>query len=213
MKSLCSTTRTKRTFFVHPLAVVESNNIGPRTRVWPFTHVMKQVRVGSDCNIGEHVFLENGAVLGDNVTVKNGVSIWAGVTIEDNVFLGPNSVFTNDRNPRAYVKKPVGELTPTRIRSNATIGANATVLCGVTIGKYAFIGAGAVVIRSVPDFGLAVGNPSSQIGWMCICAKRLPLPAVADAGAVCACKCCNRSYVKTPTGLRYMQNERAKDEH
>lgn len=181
-------------FFAHPQALVETGDVGPNTRIWAFAHVMAGVRVGANCNIGDHAFLETGAVLGDNVTVKNGVAIWDRVSIEDNVFLGPNCVLTNDRNPRAYLKKSGAGLSPTLIRANATLGANCTVVCGVTIGRYAFIGAGAVVIRSVPDYALLVGNPARQIGWMCICAERLPLAASAPAGSQVDCRHCGRSF-------------------
>src|SRR6266404_6821610 len=159
-----STIAATQTFLVHPQALVESQDIGPRTRIWAFAHVMTGARVGSDCNICDHAFIETGAVLGNNVTVKNGVAIWEGITIEDNVFLGPNCVLTNDLNPRAYIKKIGTGLRTTLIRANATIGANATILCGLSVGQYAFIGAGAVVIRPVPDFGLMIGNPARQIG-------------------------------------------------
>lgn len=164
-------------YFVHSHALVESNDIGENTRVWAFAHVMSGARVGAGCNIGDHAYIESGCVLGNNVTVKNGVAIWDGLTVEDNVFLGPNCVFTNDYNPRAYIKKTGESLLRTVIHANATIGANATVLCGLEIGRYAFVGAGTVILRSVPDFALMVGNPARQIGWMCICAHRLPFPA------------------------------------
>ncbi len=188
-------------FFVHPRALVESTTIGPRTRVWAFAHVMKGARIGADCNIGDHAFVESDVVLGNNVTVKNGVAVWSGLEVEDNVFLGPNCVFTNDPNPRAYIKKGPDSLVSTRIRSNATVGANATLLCGITIGRYAFIGAGAVVIRSLPDYALVVGNPSRQIGWICQCAHRLPLEAAAPIGTTTACPRCQRSYRCGPEGL------------
>ncbi len=186
----------KRSFFVHPLALVDSDQVGDRTRVWAFAHVMTGAQVGADCNIGEHVFIETGARVGNNVTVKNGVSVWAQVTVEDNVFLGPHCVLTNDPNPRAYIKKPPETMHPTLIRANSTVGANATVLCGITVGRYAFIGAGAVVIRSLPDFALVVGNPARQIGWMCVCAHRLPLPVV-PAEAHCVCPRCGRGFTAT----------------
>lgn len=180
-----------RSYVAHPQALVESDQIGEGTRVWAFAHVMKDARIGRHCNIGEHCYIEQGVTLGDNVTVKNGVNVWAGVTIEDNVFLGPNCVLTNDPNPRAYIKKSGDSLVETVIRSNASIGANATIICGITIGQYAFIGAGAVVIRSVPDFALVVGNPARQIGWMCICAERIPMTAAKD---VLSCSNCQRDY-------------------
>jgi len=185
----------KGAYFAHPLALVESERIGERTRIWPFAHVMSGAEVGSDCNVGEHAFIETGAVLGNNVTVKNGVSIWSGITIEDNVFLGPDCVLTNDPNPRAYIKKPADALGRTLIRAYSTVGANATILCGITVGRYAFIGAGAVVVRSVPDFALVVGNPARRIGWMCVCARKLPLPAAPAAGERCSCLQCGRRFV------------------
>jgi len=187
-----------RAYMVHPLALVESDEIGEDTRIWAFAHVMKDARIGRGCNIGEQCYIEQGVTLGNNVTVKNGVDVWTGVTIEDNVFLGPNCVLTNDPNPRAYIKKSADSLVETLIRSNATIGANATIVCGVVIGRYAFIGAGAVVIRSVPDFALVVGNPARQIGWMCVCAQRIPMIAVDD---VLSCPHCQCDYRRGKSGL------------
>jgi acetyltransferase-like isoleucine patch superfamily enzyme len=187
--------------YAHPQALVESTDIGPGTRIWAFAHVMQGARIGSYCNIGDHAFIESGAIVGNQVTVKNGVAIWGRVTIEDNVFLAPNCVFTNDPNPRSYIKKPMKELTPTLVRENTTIGANATIVCGVTIGRYAFVGAGSVVLRSLPDHALVVGNPSRQIGWMCVCAEKLPLAAGAPIGFCATCSRCRRSFVRTPDGL------------
>lgn len=191
-------TQSIASFFVHPLALVDSVEIGDRTRVWAFAHVMAGAMVGTDCNIGEHAFIEAGARIGNNVTVKNGVAIWAQITVEDNVFLGPQCVLTNDPNPRAYIKKDADALLPTTIRANATIGANATILCGITIGRYAFVAAGTVVIRSIPDYALVVGNPARQIGWMCVCAHRLPL-SVPDSEIRCAH--CGRMFRTTNGGL------------
>jgi len=188
-------------FFVHPHALVETTEIGSKTRVWAFAHVMAGARIGRDCNICDHTFVETGAVLGNNVTVKNGVAIWAGVTIEDNVFLGPNCILTNDPRPRAAIKKGPAELVSTLVCANATIGANATVLCGITIGRYAFIGAGAVVLESVPDFALIVGNPGRQIGWMCVCAHRLPLEVDAPLGSASTCAHCQRDFLLTAIGV------------
>jgi UDP-2-acetamido-3-amino-2,3-dideoxy-glucuronate N-acetyltransferase len=184
---------SKQNFFAHSHAVVESNDIGTGTRIWAFAHVMRGARIGAQCNICDHVFVESGAVLGDNVTVKNGVAIWDRVIIEDNVFLGPNCVLTNDLNPRAYIKKSGDSLASTIIRANATIGANATIVCGVTIGRYAFIGAGAVVIRSVPDFAMVVGNPARQIAWMCVCAEKLTVATSQDSTLICSA--CSRSFL------------------
>lgn len=164
----------ERTVFIHEQALVESDDVGPRTRVWAFAHVMPGARIGADCNICDHVFVESGAVVGDRVTVKNCVLIWAGVTVEDDVFLGPNAVFCNDPNPRAAFKKRPEELQSTLVRRGATIGANATVLPGLTIGECAFVGAGAVVTGDVPAHALLAGNPARRVGWMCACGRKLP---------------------------------------
>lgn len=194
-------TAAAKQYFAHPQALVESEDIGRGTRIWAFAHVLPGVRIGADCNICDHSFIETGAVLGNNVTVKNGVAIWQGVTVEDNVFLGPNCVLTNDPNPRAYIKKSSGALAATLIRANATVGANATILCGLTVGQYAFIGAGAVVLRAVPDFGLVLGNPARQAGWMCRCATRLPLQAPSDLSALTTCPRCHTQFRVTAAGL------------
>ena len=165
------------TVSVHPTAVCESESIGEGTCVWAFAHVMKGAVIGRDCNICDHAFVEGGARLGDGVTVKNQVMIWEGVTIEDYVFLGPGMIFTNDHYPRSPRMAAVAEhyrinknwLLPTIVRRGATIGAGAIILCGVTIGQYAIIGAGAVVTRDVPAHRLVVGNPARIAGRACIC--------------------------------------------
>jgi UDP-2-acetamido-3-amino-2,3-dideoxy-glucuronate N-acetyltransferase len=167
--------------FVHSHALCETDDVGPGTRVWAFTHLLPGARVGANCNICDSVYIEGGAVVGDGVTVKNGVQIWDLVTVEDDVFLGPNMVFTNDLDPRASVKKSRDSLVPTRVERGATIGANATVVCGVTIGTFAFIGAGAVVTRNVPAHALVVGNPARRVGWACQCGQRL------DESLSCSC--------------------------
>jgi UDP-2-acetamido-3-amino-2,3-dideoxy-glucuronate N-acetyltransferase len=188
-------------FFAHPRALIDTNRIGDRTRIWAFAHVMEGAEIGSDCNIGEHVFIESGASLGSHVTVKNGVSVWTRVTIEDNCFLGPHCVFTNDKNPRAYIKKGSESLLPTLVKANSSIGANATIVCGNTIGRFAFVGAGAVVIRDVLDYSLVVGNPARQIGWMCECAEKLPMNASSAVEDTCTCDQCGASFVRVPSGL------------
>lgn len=167
--------------FVHAQALCETDDVGPRTRVWAFAHVMKGAKVGSDCNVCDHAFIESGAVLGNRVTVKNAVLVWDKVTIEDDVFLGPNCVFTNDMNPRVAFKKPPEKFLPTLVKSGASIGANATIVCGVTVGENAFVGAGSVVIRDVPAHALIAGNPSRRIGWMCACGEKL------SASLTCSC--------------------------
>ena len=160
--------------FVHDLGLCESDDVGPRTRIWAFAHVMRGAAVGSDCNIGEHVFIEAGASIGDRVTIKNGVAVWDGVTIGDEVFVGPYAVFTNDLTPRVGFKKSRERFLPTRVERGVTIGANATIVCGITIAGGAFIGAGAVVTKSVSAYALMVGNPARRTGWMCACGEKLP---------------------------------------
>lgn len=169
-------------YFKHPLALVESDEIGPGTRIWAWAHVMGGATIGSDCNVGEHCFIEKGAVLGDRVTVKNGVAVWDGVVAEDDVFLGPSAVLTNDMRPRSRSADFRAEGTV--LRQGCTIGANATVLCGITVGRYAMVGAGAVVTRSVPDFGLVVGNPARLQGHVCACSKTL---LFEESRATCEC--------------------------
>ena len=169
-------------YFVHPQALVETEVIGEGTRVWAFAHVMKGAVVGRNCNIGDHAFVESNVIIGDGVTIKNGVAVWDGVSLGDHVFVGPNAVFTNDLNPRAEIKKSREQFVTTDVHEGATIGANATIVCGVTIGRYAFIGAGTVVIRDIPPYAMVVGNPARQIGFMCECGERLPEHLVCGCG-------------------------------
>jgi acetyltransferase-like isoleucine patch superfamily enzyme len=156
--------------------------VGSGTRVWAFAHVLEGAVVGSDCNICDGAYVESGATVGDRVTVKNQVMIFEGVTIEDDVFLGPGVIFTNDLNPRAFIKRHGDELLPTKVEQGATIGAGAVVVCGTTIGRFAFIGAGAVVARDVPAHAFVVGNPGRVIGWACRCGLRLPSDLVCSCG-------------------------------
>jgi acetyltransferase-like isoleucine patch superfamily enzyme len=160
-------------YYVHPLAQCESTNVGRGTRIWAHCHVMAGARVGAGCNLGEQVFVENGVTVGDGCTVKNGVALWEGVTLETGVFVGPNAAFTNDFLPRAFRKNWRANFRPTRVKRGASIGANATILCGVTIGEYALIGAGAVVTRDVAPFTLVTGNPAKARGRVCYCGTRL----------------------------------------
>jgi len=168
-------------YFVHEKALVESEDIGEGTRIWAFTHVLKGARIGKNCNIGEGCFIESHAVIGNNVIIKNNISVWDRVTIEDGCFLGPNVVLTNVMNPRARFRRGLEGFTPTLIRRGATIGANATIVCGNTIGEHAFIGAGAVVTKDVASYALCVGNPARQIGYACECGERI------DFSKKCAC--------------------------
>ncbi len=157
-------------FWAHPKALVESIDIGSFTRIWAFAHIMKNAKIGDNCNIGDHCFIESNVIIGHYVVIKNGVSIWDGVILEDYVFVGPNAVFTNDLIPRSKVFR---ELVRTKVKCGASIGANAVLLSGITIGKYSMIGAGAVVTKDVPDFALVYGNPAKIRGYMCKCAKKL----------------------------------------
>jgi UDP-2-acetamido-3-amino-2,3-dideoxy-glucuronate N-acetyltransferase len=158
--------RMEEGYFKHPTAVVEDNcTIGPETTIWLFTHIMQGAVIGRNCNIGQNVMIAPGAVLGNNVKVQNNVSVYTGVTCEDDVFLGPSMVFTNVINPRsAIVRKH--QFRQTVVKKGASIGANANIICGHTIGEYEFIGAGAVVTKDVPPFALVTGNPARQTGWM-----------------------------------------------
>lgn len=153
-------------YYAHPTAVIDENNeIGDGTKIWHFSHIMSDCRIGNNCNIGQNVVVSPGVVLGNNVKVQNNVSVYTGVICEDEVFLGPSMVFTNVINPRSAVSRKT-EYLQTHVGYGATIGANATIICGNRIGKYAFIGAGAVVTKDVPDYALVLGNPARQTGWM-----------------------------------------------
>lgn len=153
-------------YTAHPTAVIDEGcDIGDGTRIWHFCHIMPGCRIGRHCSLGQNVVVSPGVVLGDNVKVQNNVSIYTGVTCEDDVFLGPGCVFTNVINPRSAVSRR-DQYLPTPVGKGASIGANATIICGNRIGRYAFVGAGAVVTKDVPDFALVVGNPARQTGWM-----------------------------------------------
>ena len=158
---------------IHPTAIVDEGcQLGEGTKIWHFCHLMPGVRIGKGCSLGQNVFVASGVVLGNNVKVQNNVSIYEGVVCEDDVFLGPSMVFTNVNNPRSAVNRK-NEYLPTLVKQGASIGANATIVCGHPIGRYAFIGAGSVVTREVPDYALVVGNPARQIGWMSEYGERL----------------------------------------
>lgn len=150
--------------FIHPQAICESEHVGEGTRIWPFVHVLAGARIGQDCNLAEHVFIENDVVVGDRVTLKCGVQLWDGLRLEDDVFVGPNATFTNDLFPRSrhYQDSPL----QTVVRRGASIGANATILPGLTIGRDALVGAGAVITRDVPDYAVAAGNPARVTGYV-----------------------------------------------
>lgn len=171
----------ERRFFAHETAVVdEGSHIGDGTKIWHFTHIMSGSTIGECCNLGQNVVVSPGVTLGRNVKVQNNVSIYTGVICEDDVFLGPSMVFTNIKNPRSAVIRR-DQYVKTLVKRGASIGANATIVCGVTIGEYAFIGAGAVVLRDVPPHGLVVGNPARQVGWMSAYGHRLEFGPTGEA--------------------------------
>ena len=172
-------------YFKHPSAIVdEGARIGAESRVWHFAHVCAGARIGRQVSLGQNVFVGNRVVVGDRCKVQNNVSLYDGVMLEEGVFCGPSMVFTNVHNPRALVERK-DEYRETRVGTGATLGANCTIVCGVTIGRYAFVGAGAVVARDVPDFALMVGVPARHIGWMSAHGARLDLPLSGDGEARC----------------------------
>jgi UDP-2-acetamido-3-amino-2,3-dideoxy-glucuronate N-acetyltransferase len=185
-------------FFVHPSCYVdEGSQIGDGTKIWHFTHVMTGARIGRGCTIGQNVVVSPGVVIGDNARIQNNVSIYTGVILEDDVFCGPSMVFTNVVNPRSHVSRK-HEFRQTMVRRGATLGANSTIVCGHTIGRYAFIGAGTVVTKDVADYALIVGNPGRIAGWMCQCGVKVavgPRPPVEAS-----CGACGRRYTST-TGV------------
>lgn len=175
---------TKGEFFIHESSYADEGcSIGAGTKIWHFSHIMKNSKIGESCNIGQNVVISPDVVLGNNVKIQNNVSVYTGVICEDDVFLGPSAVFTNVINPRSAVNRKA-EYQKTLVRKGASIGANATVVCGITLGKYSFIGAGAVITKDVPDYALMVGNPGRQVGWMSEAGEKLTFD---DEGvAICA---------------------------
>lgn len=182
-------------YFLHESSYIDAGaNIGAGTKIWHFCHVMQDAQVGENCNIGQNVFIAAGVHIGNRVKIQNNVSVYTGVTLEDDVFLGPSMVFTNVTNPRSHVPRR-GEYRPTHVRRGATIGANATILCGVTLGVYAFVGAGAVVTHDIPPHALVYGTPARLHGWMCRCGERLSL-STQPATETAVCPRCNTRYEK-----------------
>jgi UDP-2-acetamido-3-amino-2,3-dideoxy-glucuronate N-acetyltransferase len=184
---VASRTRARKAYWSHPSAVVDRGaQIGAGTKVWHFCHVMAGAQIGARCVLGQNVFIAAAAVLGDGCKVQNNVSIYDGVTLEPDVFVGPSATFTNVRTPRAFVNRRAA-FEPTRVGRGATIGANATVVCGVTIGEYAFVAAGAVVTRDVAPFALCSGVPARRKGWICRCGETR-----GSAQKIRACLCQRR---------------------
>ena len=178
-------------FFVHESSYVDDGaEIGAGTKIWHFCHVMPGAKIGERCNIGQNVLVSSGVALGNNVKIQNNVSLYTGVIVEDDVFLGPSMVFTNVINPRSHVNRK-DEYKTTLVRKGASIGANATIVCGTTLGRYCFVGAGAVVTKDVPDYALVYGSPARVRGWMCQCGEQLRFE---DDCTVC--KSCGDAYRK-----------------
>jgi UDP-2-acetamido-3-amino-2,3-dideoxy-glucuronate N-acetyltransferase len=170
---------------IHPSAIVDAGaSIGSGSRIWHFAHVCGGARIGENCSLGQNVFVGDRVVIGRNAKIQNNVSIYDGVSLEDDVFCGPSMVFTNVYNPRSHVPRK-DEYRDTLVRRGATLGANCTIVCGVTIGEYAFVGAGAVINRDVPDYALMVGVPARRVGWVSQHGMRLALPAEGEAEARC----------------------------
>ncbi len=186
-----------KTYFVHPSAYVDASaSIGAGTKIWHFSHVMEGAAIGEQCNIGQNVMLGRGVRIGKHVKIQNNVSVYEGVTLEDDVFCGPSMVFTNVYNPRSHIPRK-DEIKQTLVKQGATIGANATVVCGNTVGRYAFIGAGAVVTKDVPDYALFVGNPGRTQGWMCACGIKVEFEL-----SKARCSRCGARYVRDGNGVR-----------
>lgn len=180
----------EKKYFVHESSYIdEPVSIGEGTKIWHFCHIMKNSQIGRNCVLGQNVNIDSGVVIGNNVKIQNNVSVYKKVTLEDDVFCGPSMVFTNVINPRSAVPKAIEEYASTLVKRGATIGANATIVCGITIGEYAFIGASSVVTKDVPAYALVYGNPARQQGWMCQCGTRF-----AFNNNWARCERCQREY-------------------
>jgi len=190
----------QKDYFVDPTSVVdEAVEIGNGTQIWHFSHIMSGAKIGKNCIIGQNVFVASGAILGNNIKLQNNVSVFKAVTLEDDVFCGPSMVFTNVFNPRSFISRKK-EFRATLVRKGATIGANATVICGNTIGQYAFIGAGSVVTKDIPDYALVYGNPGKVKGWVCQCAEEI----IFRSGRA-KCQVCGKKYRKDRTGVKLVE--------
>ena len=180
-------------YFLHPSSFTDDNvQIGEGTKIWHFSHIMSGAKIGENCKMGQNVVIGRNASIGNGVKIQNNVSVYEGVVLEDEVFCGPSSVFTNVINPRSAVPR-MNELKTTLVKRGATIGANAVIICGNTIGKHAFVGAGAVVTRDVPDYALVFGNPARPRGWMCVCGMKLEF-----SGNLAKCRVCEKGFKIIP---------------
>jgi UDP-2-acetamido-3-amino-2,3-dideoxy-glucuronate N-acetyltransferase len=194
-------------YFVHESAYIDQPcDIGKETMIWHFSHVMRESVIGERCNIGQNVVVSPQCRIGSNVKIQNNVSLYTGVILEDDVFCGPSAVFTNVINPRAHVPRK-SEYRPTLVRRGASIGANATIVCGHTLGRYCFIGAGAVVTRDVPDYAMVIGNPGRIRGWVCYCGGKLALGMHADGDFSADCALCGRRYRRHGSAVEPLEAE------
>ena len=171
--------------FVHETSFIDENvTVGEGTKIWHFSHILKDCKIGKDCSFGQNVVVGPNVIIDNKVKIQNNVSVYEGVTLEDGVFCGPSCVFTNVHNPRSEIERK-HEYRKTLVKRGATLGANCTIVCGITLGKFAFIGAGAVISKDVPDYALMVGVPGKQIGWMSEYGKKLDLPLTGNAKTIC----------------------------
>lgn len=184
---------TGKSYFVHESSYIDPDvKIGEKTKIWHFCHIMRNSKIGNECNIGQNVVIGPDVAIGNRCKIQNNVSVYKGVTLEDDVFCGPSAVFTNVFNPRSHISR-MEEVRQTLVRKGASLGANCTIVCGNSIGAYAFIGAGAVVTHDVPNHALFSGNPARFMGWICSCGEKL------DSDF--SCSLCGKNYVKTDKGL------------
>ena len=191
---------SNKSYFIHPTAEVSPDaQIGPGTKIWHQSQVMAGARIGANCKLGKCVYVDLAVRIGDRVKIQNGISVYKGVTLEDDVLLGPHMVFTNDLFPRAFNDNY--ELLPTLVKKGASVGANATVVCGVTLGNYSMVGAGAVVTADVPDHALVVGNPARVVGYVCECGKRLTVDYKNKRKGLAICERCGKQFKIEPSQI------------